>query len=103
MSLCLALGCTLAELGQRMTAAEFELWCLYDRQVRPWGGKLDEALAGSVQATVANYAGKSRAQGTPPAVPADFMPFAAREAATDEPEPDPVSFFKSLAVPERRR
>ena len=90
------LGCTLGELGQRMTAAEFALWAEY-RRVRPWGGELDELLAGTISATVANYAGKSRAKDAPSAVPADFMPIAARErAAEDVPEPDPVAFFTAI-------
>lgn len=102
LSLCLALGCTPRELGQRMTAAEFNLFCGY-RQMRPWGGELDEFLAGSIAATVANYAGKTRPPSAPPAVPADFMPFAAREQPPEaEQEPDPVEFFSSLSFPERR-
>ena len=102
MSLALALGCTLAELGQRMTAAEFALWAEY-HAIRPWGGELHEMLAGTVSATVANYAGKSRPKEAPPAVPADFMPFARRERE-DEPEqePDPGAFFNALPVPPRK-
>lgn len=97
MSLALALGCTLAELGQRMTAAEFALWAEYRNQ-RPWGAELAEFLAGSVSATVANYAGKTRPREAPAAVPGDFMPFAARmrRAAEPEQESDPVTFFSNL-------
>lgn len=103
LSLCLQMGCTPRELGQRMTAAEFALFCAY-REMRPWGGELDEFLAGSIAATVANYAGKVRKADAPAAVPMDFMPFAAKERpAVEEPEPDPVSFFTSLTYPERHR
>jgi hypothetical protein len=104
MSLALALGCTLAELGQRMTASEFAMWAEY-RNLRPWGPELDEFLAGSTASVIANYAGKSRGRDSPVAVPADFMPFAAREKrATAEPEqePDPGAFFNALPVPPRK-
>lgn len=102
LSLCLQMGCTPRELGQRMTAAEFHLFCGL-REIRPWGGELDEFLAGSVCATVANYAGKTRKAEAPAAVPMDFMPFATKERpAVEEAEPDPVTFFSSLPFPERR-
>jgi hypothetical protein len=102
MSLALAMGCTLAELGQRMTAAEFAMWAEY-RALRPWGGELDEFLAASISSVVANYAGKTRGKDTPAAVPADFMPFAAREkASVPQQEPDPAQFFNSLPIPPRK-
>lgn len=92
MSLCLQIGCTLAELGQRMSSPEFALWCGY-RAMRPWGHEMAEFAAGTVAATVANYAGKSRNKDAPPAAPADFMPFLAREKSATETEPSVVQVF----------
>lgn len=96
MRLCLVLGCTLAELGQRMTAQEFGLWAaLYARE--PFGDVRGDLQAGIVAATVANYAGRMRSEGAGAAQPGEFMPLI-RQDTTPEPvqEPDPVKYFSNL-------
>lgn len=54
----------------------------------PWDEHMDLGF-GMVAATVANYAGKSRIDGVPAAIPSDYMPL----PAPPEVEPDPVAFF----------
>ena len=49
LSLCLAFGCTLNELNQRMTVQELITWFAYS-QIEPWGARRMEAsvaIAGS--------------------------------------------------------
>jgi hypothetical protein len=99
MMLALKLGRTLAELGRTMYSAEFSLWIeLYQEDL--WGELRDYERAGVIAATVANYAGMMRAQGTDPLRPSDFMP---RMRGQSEPpeevveEPDPVAFFTAVS------
>ncbi len=96
MRLCLVLGCTLFELGQRMSAQEFGLWAaLYARE--PFGDVRGDLQAGVVAATVANYAGRIRSDGAGAAQPGEFMPLM-KQGAQPEPasEPDPVAHFKAI-------
>ncbi len=43
-------------------------------QIEPIGETRDDFRAGMICSTIANYAGKQRAEGTEPAQPADYMP-----------------------------
>lgn len=88
------LGRTLAELGS-MTAKEFALWQA-EYLARPWGEERADLRAGIIASTVANYAGKQRAENAGLAVPKDFMPFK-REAEPERTEDDdPTAFFRRL-------
>lgn len=82
----------MGELGATMSSAEFSLWlAIYNKE--PWDdARMDVGFA-VVASTVANYAGKVRTEGHPPAALADFMPFLERPP---EPEPDPMAFFGNL-------
>lgn len=96
MELCLMLGCTLVELGQRMDGKEFDAWCRrYWR--KPWGDKRHEIHSAIVATTVANYAGRMRKDGDP-ARPADYMPFQNEKPAEKPQEPDPIAFHKRLGL-----
>jgi hypothetical protein len=97
MRLCLALGCTLDELGHRMSAREFGLWMTLYRQ-EPFGDQRADLRSAIVAATVANYAGKQRAEHAGVAQPAEFMWYAdaGREQPAAREEPDPVAFFSAL-------
>lgn len=97
MQLCLAMGCTLGELGRRMSAEEFGLWvALYHKN--PWGSYRDNVHAALISKTVMKMAGKAL-KGDPPPL-SDFMIFDGEddeggdEAKTDA--VDPVVFFKGL-------
>ncbi len=91
MKLALAMGKTLHELSQTMTAQEFGLWAaLYE--VDPWDSTRQDINAGIIAATVANYAGKMRKKGTKEAVPADFMPFL-KQQEEQEDAVDPFEHF----------
>lgn len=59
----------------------------------PWGPERADLRAALICSTIANYAGKMRAQGTEPASPADFMPFSKRPV---EQEPDPLEYFNRM-------
>lgn len=96
MRLCLAFGCTLAELGERMTGEEFGWWvALWERE--PWGDFRADVRAGSVAATVAAYAGRSRSDSAPAPRPADFMPYLRPEQDEAAPEIDPGEYFRKVA------
>jgi len=95
MRLALALGCTLEELGARMTAEEFGLWlAFYD--LDPFGDQRGDLQAGVVAAAIANYAGKVRSNGAGPASPTEFMPFLERPEQEPAAEPDPIAFFSAI-------
>lgn len=84
--LALAMGRTIQELRAVLSYAEFQEWCLY-YQIEPWGEDRADLRAGIVASTIANHAGKLRAEGTDPALPADFMPYLERpepEAPADD-------------------
>ena len=82
------LGMTLGELGERMSAQEFELWWARHQRV-PIGEIRADLHTGIVASTVANMAGKVlKGQNMPPA---DFMP------KYEKPEePDPMQFFGAM-------
>lgn len=82
------LGMTLGELGERMTAQEFDLWWAYHQQV-PIGEIREDLHAGIVASTVANMAGKMlKGQNVGPG---QFMP------KYEKPEePDPMAFFGAM-------
>ncbi len=83
--LALAMGRTLQELREALSYAEFQEWCLY-YQVEPWGDERADLRAGIVASTIANYAGRQRADGTDPALPVDYMPYLDRDPS--EPQAD---------------
>jgi hypothetical protein len=91
MKLALALGRTLEELGETMSAAEFGLWCELNQQ-EPWEYTKADILTGVQCATIANYAGKMRKKDSKPAVPSDFMPFLKQEEVKAD-IIDPLSHF----------
>lgn len=93
MSLALALGRTLEELSETMSAQEFGLWLAYYKR-NPWGEERADLRAAITTAAIANYAGKSLKDGTSVS-PAEFMPFLEKE---DEPtdSPDPFAHFRTL-------
>lgn len=78
-----------------MTAAEFTDWQRY-AAAEPFGEQRADLRAGIVASAVANYAGKMRREGLPPAVPTDFMPFAPQREPEPEAEPDPIAHFEAL-------
>ena len=94
MMLALKLGRTLEELGRTLSSHEFALWLAYYPEDM-WGELRDYERAGIVASTVANYAGRMRKEGSEPARASDFMP--QLKAPAEEPEPDPVAYFKAVA------
>jgi hypothetical protein len=97
MRLCLALGCTLGELGQRMTAQEFGLWAAF-YGMEPFGEARADLRSAIVAATVANYAGRVRSQSAGAAQPSEFMPLLRSEVEPKPTEaPDPVAYFTALS------
>jgi hypothetical protein len=79
MRLALALGCTLGELGARMTSEEFTRWLAFDDLEplpQPW------LQTGVVAATTANsFRGKGK-----PAQATDFMPVRRRRTPRQSPK-----------------
>jgi len=82
------LGMTLGELGERMSAQEFDLWWARHQRV-PLGEIRADLHAGIVACTVANMAGKVlKGQNLPPS---EFMP------KHEKPEePDPMAYFGAM-------
>jgi hypothetical protein len=80
---------TLGELGERMSAQEFDLWWSLHMQ-DPIGSLRSDLHTGLVAATVANMAGKTL-KGKPMCA-GDFMLFN-RKA---EVEPDPAEHFGAM-------
>jgi hypothetical protein len=65
------LGCTVQELGARMSAEEFgEWWALYCHE--PWGEVRSDIAAGVITAMLFNI---NRREHTRPAGPLDFAPY----------------------------
>jgi hypothetical protein len=98
--LALRMGRTLDELYATMSSQEFSIWvALYD--LDRWGDEQasmqDDFRAGTICATVANFAGKTIKRGSDGLSAADFMPSLAKPK---EPvaEVDPVAHFKLLAT-----
>ena len=79
---------TLGELGERMSAQEFDLWFALHRQA-PLGPERGDLQAGIIASTVANFAGRQMKDGKS-ARPSDFMPTAQERADVD---PDPLQHF----------
>ena len=88
--LALAMGRTIQELRAVLSYAEFQEWCGY-YQIEPWGEDRADLRAGIVASTIANYAGKLRAEGAEPAIPADFMPYLVRPEPADPAEAQTLS------------
>lgn len=84
------LGMTLAELGERMSAQEFDLWRAFHREA-PLGVERGDLHAGIVASTIVNFAGKQLKEGHQ-MTPADFMP----KRRDPEPEPDPMQHFGAM-------
>lgn len=62
---------TLAELGSRMSSAEFGLWLAFEK-LEPFGPRQEELRAGQIAATIANG---NRGRGSrEPFTAADFFP-----------------------------
>lgn len=91
MMLALKMGRTLEELGRSMSSSEFSLWVELYRE-NMWGEQFAYERAGIIASTVANYAGMTRAKGSEPSAPADFMPYKLKDRAQAEEEPDPIAF-----------
>lgn len=89
----MAIGCTLTELGRRMSSHEFSLWFALWLQ-EPAAMRAD-IRAGIVASTVANYAGRVRGEHELPARPRDFLTFVPANEARP-PEPDPLQHFKGI-------
>lgn len=68
--LALSLGCTVAELGRRVTSRELIEWQAYG-ELEPFGPPAHAYDAGVIAATVANA---HRGKGREPFKPADFTP-----------------------------
>lgn len=94
MDLALALGRTLEELGESMSAAEFSMWIARNAKA-PIGARRGDLQAGVIAATIANYAGRMRGKDAPPATPLDFMPLEQRPEPIEE-DSDPLAFFRGL-------
>ena len=82
---------TLGELGERMSAREFDLWWALHQQ-DPIGEVRADVRAGLVASTVANMAGKIL-KGNKPMSVADFMPFRKPDLEVD---PDPMAHFGAM-------
>ena len=95
--LALTMGRTIQELRAVLSHAEFQEWCLY-YQIEPWGEDRADLRAGIVASTIANYAGKCRAEGAEPALPADFMPYLERPAPAESPTSDRLLSDDELAA-----
>lgn len=92
MALALRLGRTLDELKDSMSASEWALWIEYHKEA-PIDDSRGDLHAAIVASTIANYAGKMRAENAAPASPADYMPFLVRAPEVPEEEPDPLKHF----------
>lgn len=81
---------TLGELGERMSAQEFDLWfALHQRD--PIGQVRADVNAAVISSTVANMAGKML-KGKPMSHE-EFMPFRERDVEVD---PDPMAHFGAM-------
>jgi hypothetical protein len=89
--LALALGRTVAELQQTLSAAELVEWLAFYR-IDPWGGYRADLGAAMVASTLANV---HRTASSQPFTPDDFIPYARH------PEPPPDHAQISAAWRER--
>jgi hypothetical protein len=76
---------TVAELGRRMSSAEFTGWLEY-AALEPFGPLREDLRAGQLASLVANIAGSKDA------TPATFFP----ELAEPEPEPEPEDLLTQI-------
>ena len=84
--LALALGAAHPDdLLDHLDSHQIAEWLAF-AQLEPFGERMADYRAGQLCATVANYAGKTRAAGADMAVPGDFMP----ALAALKPRPAPV-------------
>lgn len=77
-----------------MSSAEFSLW-IESYKEDQWGDKWQDWRTGVIASTIANFAGKTLANGHPGTDPKDFMPNFDQEDVVIE--PDPVAFFTAIA------
>lgn len=87
---------TVAELGSRMSSAEFMAWVAY-AELEPFGPLREDLRAGHIAALIANIA---RSMGKRPstAKPSDWFP----ELAEPEPPVDVVSKLRAWVARSRR-
>ena len=78
------MGCTVEELGERMSSAEFTEWAVMFAH-DPWGEQRADLRAAQLAALFYNA---HRGPQAPPGKLADFMPYRPFEP---EPEPEPES------------
>lgn len=93
MDLCLALGCTLGELDERMTAAEFSLWFI-KWQRAPWADRRADIHVGLLRETIVSWAGRSLKAGARISLE-EFIPFRPRPVVD---EVDPLTHFRELGA-----
>ena len=67
--LALALGCTVAELNERMSSAEFTEWCAY-ASMEPFGPRADDWRIAALISTIMNASGRWSRSFTP----SDLLP-----------------------------
>ena len=85
MDLCLAIGCTLGELGSRMTSQEFAIW--FARWCsEPWGDRRADYHVALMRDTIISWSGRTLKDGATFDT-ADLMPFRRREETPQQEEP----------------
>jgi hypothetical protein len=72
------LGCTVAELLERLDSYELTEWMAYEA-LEPFGEERADMRAGIIASTIANV---NRGKGQKPFSPTDFMPFS--QGASEE-------------------
>lgn len=83
---------TVAELGSRMSSAEFTGWLAY-AEMEPFGPRREDERAGVIAALIANIArGMSRSADSEPYTAASFFP----ELAEPAPAPEPVDLLAKI-------
>lgn len=84
---------TVAELGARMSSAEFAEWMAY-AALEPFGPQRDDVRAGTVAATLANIHRDRKARPSP-FTSEDFFP---SEEVPEETEDDKLARLKNMAI-----
>jgi len=84
---------TVAELGMRMSSAEFSGWLRY-AELEPFGPRREDERAGVVASLIANIARVLSSTGAhgDPVRPADFFP----ELAEPTPKPEPADLLTQI-------
>jgi hypothetical protein len=78
---------TVAELGVRMSSAEFTGWMAY-AELEPFGPRREDERAGVLASLIANIArGMSKSEDSEPFTPASFFAELAERVPAPEPEP----------------